>query len=48
LFVVGGVAGLLLGNLAGQRLSGPALQKVFAGAIVAVAIFVIFRTVFLL
>jgi uncharacterized membrane protein YfcA len=46
LFVVGGVAGLLLGNLAGQRLSGPALQKVFAGAIVAVAIFVIIRTVF--
>ena len=35
LFVVGGVTGLLLGNLAGRRLSGPALQKVFAGAIVA-------------
>jgi uncharacterized membrane protein YfcA len=47
LFVVSGVAGLLLGNLAGRRLSGPALQKVFAGAIVAVAIFVIVRTVFL-
>lgn len=45
LFVVGGVAGLLLGNLAGRRLSGPTLQKVFAGAIVAVAIFVIVRTV---
>lgn len=47
LFVVGGLAGLLLGNLAGRRLSGPALQKVFAVAIVAVAIFVIVRTVFL-
>ena len=47
LFVVGGVAGLLLGNLAGRRLSGAALQKVFAGAIVAVAIFVIVRTVLL-
>ena len=45
LFVVGGVAGLLLGTLAGRRLSGPALQKVFAVAIVAVALFVIVRTV---
>ena len=42
LFVVGGVTGMLLGNLAGRRLSGPALQKV-----VAVALFVIVRTVFL-
>jgi len=47
LFVVGGVAGLLLGTVAGRRLSGPALQKVFAVAIVAVAIFVVVRTVFL-
>ena len=47
LFVVGGVTGMLLGNLAGRRLSGPALQKVFAVAIVAVAFFVIIRTVFL-
>ena len=47
LFVVGGVTGMLLGNLAGRRLSGPALQKIFAGAIVAVAFFVIVRTVFL-
>jgi uncharacterized membrane protein YfcA len=45
LFVVGGVAGLLLGTLAGRRLSGPILQKVFAVAIVAVALFVIVRTV---
>ncbi len=47
LFVVGGVGGLLLGNLAGRRLSGQALQKVFAVAIVVVAIFVFIRTVFL-
>lgn len=47
LFVVGGVAGLFLGNLAGRRLSGAALQRVFAMAIVAVAIFVIVRTVLL-
>ena len=45
-FVVGGVAGMFLGNLAGRRLSGPVLQKVFAVAIVAVAVFVIVRTVF--
>ncbi len=47
LFVVGGVAGLFLGDLAGRRLSGAALQRVFAMAIVAVAIFVIVRTVLL-
>ena len=47
LFVVGGVVGMFLGMLAGRRLSGPALQKVFAVAIVAVAFFVIIRTVFL-
>ena len=46
LFVMGGVAGLLLGNIAGRRLSGTVLQKVFAVAIVAVAIFVIVRTTF--
>lgn len=45
-FVVGGVVGMFLGNLAGRRLSGPVLQKVFAVAIVAVAVFVIVRTVF--
>lgn len=45
-FVIGGVAGMFLGNLAGRRLSGPVLQKVFAVAIVAVAVFVIMRTAF--
>ncbi|MSR55773.1 MAG: hypothetical protein EXS09_21220 [Gemmataceae bacterium] len=43
-FVEGGVIGMFVGNWAVQRLSGPALQQVFAVAIVAVAIFVIFRT----
>ena len=45
-FVFGGVAGMFLGNLAGRRLSGSVLQQVFAVAIVAVAVFVIVRTVF--
>ena len=44
LFVVGGLAGLFLGNLAGRRFSGPALQKTFAIAIILVAIFVVVRT----
>jgi uncharacterized membrane protein YfcA len=43
-FVVGGVLGLLAGMSTSQFLSGPALQRVFALAIVAVAIFVIVRT----
>lgn len=44
LFVVGGVLGMFAGIWASRYLSGPALQKVFAVAIVAVAIFVILRT----
>jgi uncharacterized protein len=43
LFVLGGVGGLFFGQRIGRRLSGPALQKVFAVAIVAVAVFVILR-----
>jgi len=46
LFVVGGIVGMFLGLLASRRLSGPRLQRVFAVAIVAVAIFVIIRTMF--
>lgn len=45
LFVAGGLAGVLLGGKAGKRLSGPALQKVFALGIVAVAIFVVTKSV---
>ena len=43
-FVVGGVLGMYVGIWTSRYLSGPALQKVFAVAIVAVAIFVILRT----
>lgn len=46
-FVGGGATGMFIGNWAGRCLSGAALQKVFAVAIVAVAIFVIVRSVFL-
>ncbi len=44
LFVLGGVLGLTLGGRAARRLSGPMLQRVFAGGIVAVAVFVVART----
>ena len=44
LFVGGGVAGMFLGNLLGRRISGPALQRAFSVAIVAVAVFVISQT----
>lgn len=43
LFVMGGIAGLFAGQQIGRRLSGPALQKVFVVAILAVAVFVIVR-----
>lgn len=43
LFVAGGIAGLFIGQQIGRRLSGPALQKTFAIAILAVAVFVIAR-----
>lgn len=44
-FVLGGIAGLFVGQQIGRRLSGPALQRVFAVAILAVAAFVIVRNV---
>ncbi len=43
-FVSGGVLGMFAGIWASQYLSGPALQKFFAVAIVAVAFFVILHT----
>lgn len=45
LFVFGGIAGLLTGQQIGHRLPGPLLQKLFAIAILAVAVFVIVRNV---
>lgn len=43
LFVAGGIGGLFAGQQIGRRLSGPALQKVFVVAILAVACMVITR-----
>ncbi|PQO43431.1 sulfite exporter TauE/SafE family protein [Blastopirellula marina] len=44
LFIAGGVGGLFAGQAIGKRLSGAALQKGFAVVIVAVAMFVIAKT----
>jgi uncharacterized membrane protein YfcA len=44
-FTAGSIAGLFAGSGLAQRLAGPVLQKVFAAAIVVVALYVIFRTV---
>ena len=46
-FVTGGVSGMLLGTQIGRHLSGPTLQKGFSLAILAVAVFVLYRTLFL-
>jgi uncharacterized membrane protein YfcA len=46
LFVAGGIGGLFAGQQIGRRLSGPALQKVFVVAILAVATLVIARNLF--
>jgi uncharacterized protein len=46
-FTAGSIAGLLLGSWLAQRLAGSTLQKMFAGAIVVVAIYVIVRTVWI-
>lgn len=43
LFVMGGITGLFAGQQIGRRLSGPALQKFFAVAIFAVAVFVVIQ-----
>lgn len=43
-FLVGGFVGMILGGVVGKRLGGPALQKVFAGAVVMVALFVISKS----
>jgi uncharacterized membrane protein YfcA len=44
LFTVGSIAGLFAGTGLAQRLAGPILQRVFAAAIVVVAVFVMVRT----
>lgn len=45
LFALGGVVGMQLGTRLSLKLSGPMLQKVFAIAMVAVAGFVVFKSV---
>ena len=42
-FVGGGLAGMALGIGVGRRIAGPTLQKLFAGMIAAVAVFMLVR-----
>lgn len=44
-FTGGSLAGLFAGSALAQRLAGPVLQKVFAAAIVFVAVYVLLRTI---
>ncbi|MCK7502553.1 MAG: hypothetical protein MZW92_81570 [Comamonadaceae bacterium] len=44
--MLGGLGGMALGIAVGRRIAGPALQKLFAGMIVAVAIFMPLRLAF--
>lgn len=44
LFAAGGLAGLMAGSGLAKRLAGPALRRAFAAAIVAVAVFMLART----
>ncbi|MGE3820828.1 MAG: sulfite exporter TauE/SafE family protein, partial [Isosphaeraceae bacterium] len=44
LFVLGGIVGMWLGTRIGREISGPRLQKVFALAILAVAAFVVAKS----
>jgi uncharacterized membrane protein YfcA len=46
-FLAGGLVGIWLGGLVAKKLKGPTLQKVFATAVVLVAVFVIVKTVVL-
>lgn len=44
-FLAGGFVGMWLGGKVAKRMKGPTLQKVFAGAVVMVAVFVIFQSI---
>ena len=46
-FLVGGLVGIWLGGVVAKKLNGTTLQKVFATAVVLVAIFIIVKTVLL-
>ena len=43
-FVAGSIPGLLAGSFIGRRFTGPLLSKMFAAAIVRVAMFIIVKT----
>jgi uncharacterized membrane protein YfcA len=45
LFAVGGLGGMVLGSTLARRLSAVHLQKVFAGAILVVAVFVVVKSI---
>jgi uncharacterized protein len=44
-FTLGSLAGLFAGSALAERLSGPVLQRIFATAIVLVALYVMVRTI---
>lgn len=44
LFLIGGIAGMEMGTLASRRLGGPGLQKLFAAAMVVVAVFIVIKS----
>lgn len=45
IFTAGSLAGLFIGSWLAQRMAGPTLQRVFAGAILLVAAYVLLRSV---
>lgn len=48
LFLLGGILGMGLGRVLAQRLAGPALQKLFAAAMVLLAVFILIHSLDLL
>jgi hypothetical protein len=44
IFVSGSIAGLFAGSRLSRGISGPGLQKVFAAAIVLIAVYVVVRS----
>ena len=46
LFVLGGLLGMVMGGALSRRLAGPQLQKVFAAAMVGVAVFMLLQEAF--
>lgn len=46
-FLIGGLGGIWLGGMVARKIKGPTLQKIFAAAVVLVALFVMVKTIFL-